>query len=93
MLIHAIEKTERKGWKGIKTRTKKERKVWVKKKHMRNISKRLLWEHIQETSLNNKIKGKYNQPLGGHGNRQVAPEKLLWSRSFTTLMFIRSCPS
>ena len=31
MLIHAREKTERKGWKGIKTRTKKERKVWVKK--------------------------------------------------------------
>jgi len=31
MLIHAREKTERKGWKGITTRTKKEKKVCAKK--------------------------------------------------------------
>ena len=62
MLIHAREKTERKGIKELRPEPKK-------------------------------IQGKYNQPLGGHGNRQVAPEKLLWGRSFTTLMFIRSCPS
>ena len=89
-----LEKRQReKGGKELRPEPKRKRKFVQKKKHMRDISRRLLWGHIQETSLNNKIQGKDNQPLGGHGNRQVAPEKLLWSRSFTTLMFIRSCPS